>query len=377
MDFALSTEQEDLRAAIRRFVDERSPLSAVREAVKTDAGHDTGLWSRMSRDLDLPGLLVPEKVGGSGATMVDAAIVAEELGRGLVPSPYFATVALGVIPLLATEPRGLGAGVQADVLTEVAAGKCTLTTALTEPGAASSLAPVSMRASEVAGRATLTGTKIQVIDGHTADRVIVVAVSAETEDRYGLYLVDGGADGLTRTKVETLDLTRPMATLNLDGVSATRLGDLMSWSEVQHMLDRSATLLAAEMVGGLEGAMTLAVEYAKVRHQFERPIGSFQAIKHRCAEMAVELDASRAASLYAAHLASTDDPGLATAAPVALATAAAGFTFAASWNIQIHGGIGFTWEHDAHLYYRRAKADEVLFGSPRQNWLALADRLGI
>ncbi len=377
MDFALSTEQEDFRVAIRRFVDERSPLSAVREAVQTDAGHDTGLWSRMSQDLGLPGLLIPEKVGGSGATMVDAAMVAEELGRGLVPSPYFATVALGVVPLLATVPSGIGAGVQADVLTEVAAGGCTLTTAMTEPRAANSLAPVSLRATATGGRTTLTGRKIQVIDGHTADKVIVVAVSAEAESRYGFYLVDGDAEGLTRTKVETLDLTRPMAHLELDGVPTTRLGEPMSWSEVERVLDRSATLLAAEMVGGLEGAMTLAVEYAKVRHQFERPIGSFQAIKHRCAEMAVELDAARAASLHAAYLASTDDPGLATAAPVALATAAAGFAFAASWDIQIHGGIGFTWEHDAHLYYRRAKADEVLFGSPRQNWLALADRLGI
>ena len=138
------------------------------------------------------------------------------------------------------------------------------------------------------------------------------------------------------------------------------------------------TLLAAEIVGGIEGALSMSVEYAKIRHQFNRPIGSFQSIKHRCAEMAIDLDSARAITLYAAYLAAAEDrPELAKAAPMALATAIAGFDLAASSNVQIHGGIGFTWEHDAHLYYRRAKADSVLLGSIRDQWLDVADRIGI
>jgi alkylation response protein AidB-like acyl-CoA dehydrogenase len=373
MDFALNAEQEEFQRSLRRFITERSPLSKVRDVVRTDRGWDEQLWSQMSQQLGLPGLLVPEEYGGAGATMIEAALAMQELGRGLVPSPYYATTAFGVVPILefGTEEQ------KAKLLPEIASGERTATTALTEPSGLWGPDGVTLRAIAAGDQVTLTGTKAFVIDGHTADSILVVALAPGEGSEFGWYLVDADAPGLTRTKAETLDLSRPMATLGFTGTPATPVGAPVPWGRVAHVLDVAGTLLAAEMVGGIEAAMTMSVEYAKVRHQFNRPIGSFQAIKHRAAEMAVELDTSRAAMLYAAYVASEGSDELALAAPVAKATAASGFAFTAAWNIQIHGGIGFTWEHDAHLYFRRAKADESLLGTVSQYWLELADRVGL
>ncbi|MQA17774.1 MAG: acyl-CoA dehydrogenase, partial [Pseudonocardiaceae bacterium] len=174
---------------------------------------------------------------------------------------------------------------------------------------------VAMRATTVGDAVTLTGTKTQVIDGHSADTVLVLALPPGESTQPELYLVDSSATGLTRSRVDTLDITRPMATLTFDAVPATPLSDVTGGSPVQRVLDVAKTLLAAEMVGGIDGAMNMSVVYAKMRHQFNRPIGSFQAVKHRCAEMAIELDTARAVTLYAAHLAAEDSVGLAEAAP--------------------------------------------------------------
>lgn len=373
MDFMLSPEQEDLRQTIRQFVTELSPLAKVRQAVTAAPGYDVDLWSRMGRELGLAGLLVPEQYGGAGATMIEVAVAIEELGRGIVPCPLFATVALGVAPILIVASQEQ----KKELLPEIAAGARTVTTAINEPGCLDGFGAVAMRAATDGDAVTLSGTKVHVIDGHNADTLLVLALPPGDSAEPELYLVEGNAVGLTRTRVETLDITRPLATLTFDAVSAVPLAGAHGAAPVCRVLDVAKTLLAAEMVGGIEGAMTMSVEYAKVRHQFNRPIGSFQAIKHRCAEMAIELDSARAVTLYAAHLAAEESADLAKAAPLAMATAAAGFDFTASWNVQIHGGIGFTWEHDAHLYYRRAKADRVLLGSVREQWLEVADRIGL
>ncbi|MBY0291494.1 acyl-CoA dehydrogenase family protein [Mycolicibacterium gadium] len=372
MEFALSGEHEDFRRIIRRFVSERSPMPTVRQAVATERGYDRDLWSCMAEELGLVGLVIPQEYGGAGATMIEAAVAMEELGRGLVPSPLFATVALGVVPMLlmADEQQ------KKNLLPQMAAGTTTTATALGEPGAGGS-GPVAMRAVSNGDTVTLTGTKVQVIDGHSADIILVLALPPGESTEPQFYVVDGSAAGLDRSRVATLDITRPMATLAFDAVSAVPLAGDSAATSVQHVLAVAKTLLAAEMVGGIDGAMCMSVDYAKLRHQFNRPIGSFQAIKHRCAEMAIELDSARAVTLYAAQLAATDDSGLAKVAAMAAATAAAGFDFTASWNLQIHGGIGFTWDHDAHLYYRRAKADRVLLGSVRDHWLDVADHIGI
>jgi alkylation response protein AidB-like acyl-CoA dehydrogenase len=374
MDFVLSPEQNDFRQSVRQFVEKLSPLSKVRQVVATAPGYDGDLWSRMSRELGLPSLLIPEEYDGAGATMIEVAIAMEELGRGVVPCPLFATVALGVVPILigASEER------KKELLPEIAAGTRTVTTAVNESGNAASFGGVRMRAMQDGEAVTLTGSKNQVIDGHTADTLLVLALPPGDSVEPELYLVEGDAAGLTRTRVDTLDITRPMATLVFEAVTAVPLSDANGAAGSRHAFDVARTLLAAEIVGGIEGALSMSVEYAKIRHQFNRPIGSFQSIKHRCAEMAIELDSARAITLYAAYLAAAEDrPELAQAAPMALATAIAGFDLAASSNVQIHGGIGFTWEHDAHLYYRRAKADSVLLGSIRDQWFDVADRIGI
>jgi alkylation response protein AidB-like acyl-CoA dehydrogenase len=373
VDFALSTEQEDFRRTVRKFLADRSPLAKVRRVANADPGYDAQLWSTMSDQLGLAGLLVPLQYGGSEASAVDAAIVMEELGRSLAPSPFFATAVLGVSAiLLAADDEQKN-----ELLPLVASGKRTLTVAFADGGPAGAANGTAMHTSRSGAVTTLTGTRTQVIDGHHADTIIVVAADEDDPARLQLHLVDGTAAGLRRTRVETLDATRPMATLEFDGVCATPLGDPITPATLSQLIDIANTALAAEMVGGIEAAMTMAVDYAKLRVQFNRPIGSFQAIKHRCAEMAIELDTARAAALYAAFVAAESSQELPLVAPLAKATAAAAFDFAASWNIQIHGGIGFTWEHDAHLYYRRAAADKVLFGSVQDQWLQLADRIGL
>ena len=370
MQFELSDEQLEFQKSLRRMIGDRSPIKAVREVIKTEAGWDEGLWQQFAEQAGLPALLVPEEYDGAGATLEEAMIVMEEIGRGIVPSPFFATTAFGVVPILtfASETQ------KQELLPSVAAGEITLTTALTEPSGNWGPDGVEMAAAGSGETVTLSGTKSFVIDGHTADKIIVVA---KTGDLYGLYIVEGDAAGLTRTKQTTLDLTRPMATLEFDNVSATALGEPGSWDRISHVLDVAATLLAAEMVGAMEASMTMAVEYAKVRNQFSRAIGSFQGIKHRLSEMAVEVDTARAATWYAAYAGTQGQDDFPTAALVAKATAAAGFAFTASWTVQVHGGIGFTWDHDAQLYYRKAKSTELLLGSTTDTWLELADRLEI
>jgi alkylation response protein AidB-like acyl-CoA dehydrogenase len=372
VDFALSTEQDDFRRIVCKFLADRSPLTQVRRVANADPGYDPKLWSTMGDQLGLPGLLVPLKYGGSDASVVEAAIVMEELGRSLAPSPFFATAVLGVTAILLTghdEQKN-------ELLPLIASGKRTVAVAFTDGDRAGAANGTAVNTNRSGAITTLTGTATQVIDGHYADTVVVVA-AADDPARLQLHLVDGGAAGLRRTRVETLDATRPMATLEFDGVSAEPLGDPITRATLSHLIDVANTVLAAEMVGGTEAAMTMAVDYAKIRIQFNRPIGSFQSIKHRCAEMAIELDTARAAALYAAFVAAEGSEELAVVAPLAKATAASAFDFAASWNIQVHGGIGFTWEHDAHLYYRRAAADKVLFGSIQDQWLQLADRIGL
>ncbi|MFN6554213.1 acyl-CoA dehydrogenase family protein [Mycolicibacterium septicum] len=373
MDFSLDREQEEFQQAIRRFVADAAPMSGLRDMVITDLGYDAALWTRMSRELGVAGLLVPEVYGGAEATVVEAVVAMEELGRAVVPCPLFSTVALGVVPILA----GASDEQKAALLPAIADGTRTATTAMKD-GPPGDHAIDVMRAKADGDAVTLTGTKVQVVNGHSADTLLVLALPPGGFDEPTWYLVAGDAAGLRRERVDTFDLARPMATLTFDAVSAIPLGG-GGEPEVDsgRVLNVAKVLLAAEMVGGTHGALDMSLAYARLRHQFGRPIGSFQAIKHRCAEAATELDSARALTLYAAHLATQSSVDLATVAPMALATAASAFDFMASWNIQIHGGIGFTWEHDAHLFYRRAKADRVLLGSVGDQWLEVADRIGI
>jgi alkylation response protein AidB-like acyl-CoA dehydrogenase len=243
---------------------------------------------------------------------------------------------------------------------------------------------VTMMARRDGDDIVLDGTKSFVLDGHTADTLIVVVRTDEGSsgaDGIGLVLVDGDTDGLSRRRLETMDMTRKQAEVIFDGVrvsAAAMLGEPgTGWAALGETLERAAVALAFEQVGGAQKCLDMAVEYAKVRVQFGRAIGSFQAIKHKCADMLVEVEAAKSAAYYAGWAVATDDDERHIVAPLAKSYCSEAFFHCAAENIQIHGGIGFTWEHDAHLYFKRAKTDELLFGTPAQHRAVLAERLGI
>jgi alkylation response protein AidB-like acyl-CoA dehydrogenase len=226
----------------------------------------------------------------------------------------------------------------------------------------------------------LDGTKMFVLDGHTANLIVVAARSAGSGGTEGIsfFIVPGDAPGLTRTALPTMDQTRKQAKLEFSGVSARLLGEEgAGWAALSKTLDQVAVCLAAEQVGGAQKCLDMSVEYAKVRIQFGRPIGSFQAIKHKCADMLLEVESSKSAAYYAGWAAAEDNDELPVVASLAKSYCSEAYFHAAAENIQIHGGIGFTWEHDAHLYFKRAKSSEILFGDPTYHRELLAQRIGI
>ncbi|UGQ11607.1 acyl-CoA/acyl-ACP dehydrogenase [Yinghuangia sp. ASG 101] len=372
MYFAFSQEQEEFRDSLRRLLTKRAPMTRVRAVAAADDGYDAETWRLLCRDMGLPGLHIGEEYGGGGFSYLETAVALQELGRALTPVPMAATafaceavLRLGtpeqrrrLLPPLARGER-LGAF--------AVAGRRDL-----EPEAAT----VRAEAAPGAG-AVLHGTRDIVLHGDPADLLIVPAV-AEAGGPVRLYAVEAGDPRVTAERQESLDLTRPVARVAFDGAPAEPLGGAEAPAgALDRVIDTARTLLAFEMLGTAERCLEMAVDYAKVRHQFNRPIGSFQAIKHRCADMAVELDMAYGAAMYAAMLAGDDTADIGEPALIAKAQAAEALRLCAGGSIQVHGGIGFTWEHDAHLYFRRAKAVEALFGSIHEHRALLADRIAI
>jgi alkylation response protein AidB-like acyl-CoA dehydrogenase len=370
VNLAFSEEQEELRSIVRQFLDAKSPESAVRESMATDQGYDAAVWTQMAEQLGLQSLTIPEELGGQGFGFMELVIVLEEMGAALLCAPFFSTVALAVNTLLVV---GDDAANQA-ILPGIASGETIATLALSEPSGRWDEAGVAATAIDDGGVWRITGTKSYVIDGHIADVVLVVA---RTADGVSLFRVDGTAGGLTRTLLPTLDQTRKQAELVLDGVEAVLVGEQGgAWPVLSSALDRAAVALAAEQVGGAQRCLDTSVQYAKDRVQFGRPIGSFQAIKHRCADMLLQVEAARSAAYYAAACAADDSPDLPAVASVAKAACSQAFSDVAGENIQIHGGIGFTWEHPAHLYFKRASAMSVQLGDVGYHRELVADRSG-
>ncbi|RBY84382.1 acyl-CoA dehydrogenase family protein [Blastococcus sp. TF02A-26] len=356
-------ELAEFGASIRAALTTLSGSEQVRAALFADP--DPRTWAVLAGQLELPGLLLAEEHGGSGLTTVEAAVAFEEAGRALVPGPLFATAALAV-PLLVA----LGdAGALARYGPPIASGELTATVALAESDGRWSPDAVTCRAEPEGGGWALTGGKELVVDGATAGLLLVVARSAEGE--LGVFAVEPDAAGLERTALVTLDLTRRMARLTLDGVPATRVGGDASGA-VAAASDVARLLLAAEQVGGAQRCLDMVVEYAGQRIQFARPIGSFQAIKQRLADALVQIESARSAVHAAARSTGRD---LARDSRVAALLATEAYTFISAQNIQLHGGIGFTWEHDAHLYFKRARAGAQLLGGPGDHVAALADVL--
>ncbi|MEI8000362.1 MAG: acyl-CoA dehydrogenase family protein [Actinomycetes bacterium] len=376
MNFAFSEEQEQLRDAVRRFMEAKSASEDVRRLMETTDGYDPAVWSQMANELGLQSLAIPEEYGGQGFTFIELAIVLEEMGRALLCAPYFSSVVLAAHAIL---NAGTDAE-KAEFLPGIASGETIAALAFTEPNGKWDAAGITMEATGSGEAFTLSGTKMFVIDGHLANTIVVVARQAGTsgEDGIGFFVVDADAPGLTRTALATMDQTRKQARLDFDGVAARPLGTVGSgWAALSKTLDQAAVAIANESIGGAQKCLEMSVEYAKVRVQFGRPIGSFQAIKHKCADMLLEVESGKSAAYYAAWAAAEDNEERPVVASLAKAYVSDAYFHAAAENIQIHGGIGFTWEHDAHLYFKRAKSSEILLGDATYHRELLAQRIGI
>ena len=371
MNFGFSEEQEELRRAVRRFLEDKSPSTEVRRLMETTEGYDPAVWSQMAKQLGLQALTIPEENGGAGFGYVELVVVLEEMGRSLLCAPYFSTVALGANVLLASGDEAA----KAEYLPGIASGDTIATLAFTEETGRWDLDGVTLAASRAGDTWTLDGTKSYVLDGHTANLLLV---AARTEGGLSLFAVVGDAAGLERTPLATMDQTRKQAKLGFSGVQARLVGtEGGAGPALSKTLDLAAVALAAEQVGGAQKVLDMSVEYAKSRIQFGRPIGSFQAIKHKCADMLLEIESAKSAAYYAGWAAAEDNDELPVTACLAKAYCSEAYFHAAAENIQIHGGIGFTWEHDAHLYFKRAKSSEIIFGDPSYHREMLAQRIGI
>ncbi|OEJ33177.1 acyl-CoA dehydrogenase family protein [Streptomyces subrutilus] len=388
MDAAFTAEQEEIRRTLREILGKRCGPDEVKAAVRTTAGHDRGLWQQLAERLGLPGLAVAEEYGGVGCAPADLALACEETGRALLPSPLLATAAL-CVPLI----TALGTDAQRSaLLPPLAAGGLTAALAVPGPALATALAltgdntagpwsgggragGVQARAAAAEGGWRLYGEAAQVLDGHSAPLLLVAAhTGGFARSRTLLFLVREDAPGLVRSRQTTLDETRPQARIQLRDVPAELLGedgaDAAGVLEALAATGRTAAcVLAAEAVGAAGQALARTVEYVRRREQFGRAIGSFQAVKHRLADLYVQVEAARSAVYYAAW-----DP---RQGALALAQALEALRMAAGEAIQLHGGIGFTWEHDAHLYFKRAAADELLFGPVHRLRAHAADRAGL
>jgi alkylation response protein AidB-like acyl-CoA dehydrogenase len=361
MIFAFTDEQRELAATLRRFLQDKSPSSEVRRLMRTEQGYDARTWSQLAGQLGLPGLVIPEKYGGSGAGPVELAIACEETGRALLCAPFFATAVLAAQALLASGDQAA----QEEFLPAIADGGTIATLAVCEDDGAWTTDRLTTRARRAGDGYVLDGRKSFVLDGHTAGLLLVVALA---DGGPSLFAVPGDAGGLARRPLQTLDATRKQAALSLDAVPARLVGAEGSAADVvARTLRLAAAALAAEQVGGAQRCLDMSVEYAKIRMQFGRPIGSFQAIKHMCADMLLEVESARSAAYYAAWAAQDGSDELPLVASLAKACCSEAYFRAAADNIQIHGGIGFTWEHDAHLYYRRAKSAELMLGTPAEH----------
>ncbi len=367
------TEHTELRSAVRKLLEHESPIARVVADAATEDGFDRRLWRRMAEEIGVAGLSIPERFGGSGATMHEQTVVAEELGRSLACTPYLASVALAANLLLASgdEPAC------AEQLPAIAAGQRTAAVVYRGADGGVDAARVPVAAREVGGEWRLAGHAWFVIDGHSADLLLVLARTDDGD--VALFSVAGTAPGLDRQRMATLDHTRAQAKLAFDDVPATRVGGAVSaWPWFEHALLLATVALAAEQVGGADRALESAVEYAQLRVQFGRRIGSFQAIKHRCADLAVDNDRARSAMVHATWAAVEGTAQqLREAASMAAIVCGPAFVTAAQESIQIHGGIGFTWEHPAHRYFRRAKADVVVLDDVRRYRECLLTALGV
>ncbi|MFI9049352.1 acyl-CoA dehydrogenase family protein [Streptomyces sp. NPDC053427] len=398
MDAAFTEEQDEIRRTLRELLHKRCGPDEVKSAVRTAPGYDEALWRQLAGQLGLPGLALPAAYGGADCGPTELALACEETGRVLLPSPLIATAALAAPLILALGTEGQ----RAELLPKLAAGELTATLAVPGGRLATALALTGSNAGDWAGGGRaggiqaqaqnggwrLYGEAAQVLDGHTA-KVLLVAAHAGgfARSRTLIFVVRADAPGLVRTRQTAMDETRPQARIELRDVAAELLGDGEGGeTAVTDALAaagvEAAAALAAEAVGAADAALARTVEYVRTREQFGRPIGSFQAVQHRLADLYVAVQAARSAAYYAAWSAGgarsgerrATEPGV---AGLALAQALEALRKVAAEAVQLHGGIGFTWEHEAHLYFKRAACDELLLGPVHRLRARAAEEAGL
>jgi alkylation response protein AidB-like acyl-CoA dehydrogenase len=378
MDFGFSEEQDMLRKLAHDFLAKESPMPTVRRMMEDDLGYSVETWRKMA-ELGWMGLVFPQDVGGAGLRILDLAVVLEEMGRALMPGPFFSTVLLGGLSVL----EGGNDAQKTRYLAPLIAGELKATLAVPEAGGAWDTAAVATTATADAGGFLLNGTKRFVPDAHVADLILVAArtESSKGEEGISLFALDVPKEGVSVTTLDTLDQTRKLCDVKLDQVRVgpeSLLGARgAGWAILQHVIDRAKVGLCAEMCGGAERVLEMSVEYAKVRVQFDRPIGSFQAIQHKCANMLSLVESAKVATYYAAWAVSNDAPEASLAAAMAKSYASDAYRVLTGEAIQIHGGIGFTWEHDLQLYFRRAKASELTFGDATFHRVRVAELMDL
>ncbi|GAT14678.1 acyl-CoA dehydrogenase family protein [Mycolicibacterium thermoresistibile] len=368
--FAATDAQDELRRTVRGFFEKKMPEHEVRRIMETPEGYDRAVWRQMADQLGLQGVAIPEEFGGSGFGYSELGVVVEETGRALLPGPFFGSVVLAGTALLCSADDAA----KSRYLPGIATGETIAALALTEQSGRWSADAVQTTARHDGGRWIINGSKTFVLDGHAADLLLV---AARTDSGISLLAVDQ-TEGLTRRMLSTLDPTRRQGRIDFTDTPAELIGaEGQAWPSLSHALDIAAALLALEQVGGAQRCLEIAVDYAKTRHQFGKPIGSFQAIRHRFADLMLEIECARGAAQYAVYAAARGLDELPAAASLAKAYCTDVYTKAAGANIQIHGGIGFTWEHPAHMYFKRAKSSEHLLGDAAYHRGLLADRAGI
>ena len=353
MNFEFNEDQRMLREQARRFLLDKSPPEVVRKTMENEQAFDRDLWKQFAA-MGWLGAAIPEEYGGSGLGHLELCVIAEELGRSLAPTPIASSIYLGAEALMKA-----GTEEQKQVyLPDIATGKAIWCLALSERPRPTTEKNIAV--SVLDGK--LTGEKFPVVDGDIADCAIVLAKDGTSA---GLYIVDLNGSGVDRNAVDTVDPTRSQARIKFSDAPAERLGD-NGWDLLQKIQDRAAVLMAFEQVGGAEVALDMAKEYALDRYAFGRPIASYQAIKHRLADMYIQIELARSNSYYGAWALTTDAPELPVAAATARVSATEAYNFASKENIQIHGGMGFTWEFNCHLYYRRSRQLALALGSQRR-----------
>jgi len=378
MNFGFSEDQELLRNAARDFLTRECPMPHVRRMMEDARGVDDPQWAKMA-ELGWLGLAVPEAHGGTGLGFVDLVVLLEEMGRVVLPGPFFSTAVVAA-PTLAD---AASSALQAEWLPKIAAGRARGTLALLERSARWDAAGIALEARPEGGGFRLAGTKLFVPDAHTADFLLVAARAPGSTGAAGLslLLVEAADPGVRTTPLQTMDQTRKLCEVELRDVTVPRSRVIGEPGQGAAILDRITTRartgLAAEMCGGAARVLDVCVEYAKVREQFGRPIGSFQAIQHKCANMLVEVESARSAAYYAAWAVGSDSSDAALAAAMAKAYASDAYAHVAAEGIQIHGGIGFTWEHDMHIFFKRATSSAASFGDAATNREAVARLIGL